>query len=238
MHNLSEPEGWRTMCLLLVTTELSWLKTRWAFCTVSHQIQSYSGIFTKPPTPTPPQHLCAMHEINAKQQCPGQYLNAKENSDFSRKQHYLNQPAFNELLISREKAMIDFRKHHLISQVRSKVEVQRWESWRISIRRPRGRNKDTRIRLIMTMTENGTGAHVWQTPSLSGRQAALKWNESWLFVRNESLLYPIIWMFGGWCLLCIYFQKQVKQMISYSATWVESLQTKPQFQCSQICQPA
>lgn len=39
--------------------------------------------------------------------------------------HYLNEAAFNELLISREKAMIDFRKHHLIRQVRSKVEVQR-----------------------------------------------------------------------------------------------------------------
>lgn len=39
--------------------------------------------------------------------------------------HYLNEAAFNELLISRKKPMIDFRKHHLIRQVRSKVEVQR-----------------------------------------------------------------------------------------------------------------
>jgi len=39
--------------------------------------------------------------------------------------HYLNEAAFNELLISREKPMIDFRKHHLIRQVRSKVEDQR-----------------------------------------------------------------------------------------------------------------
>lgn len=39
--------------------------------------------------------------------------------------HYLNQPAFNELLISRQKPMIDLRKHHLISEVKSKVEVQR-----------------------------------------------------------------------------------------------------------------
>jgi hypothetical protein len=50
---------------------------------------------------------------------------AEETSGSSGKQHYLNQPAFNELLISREKAVIDFRKHHLISQVRSKVEGQR-----------------------------------------------------------------------------------------------------------------
>lgn len=50
---------------------------------------------------------------------------AEETSESSGKQHYLNQPAFNELLISREKAVIDFRKHHLISQVRSKVEGQR-----------------------------------------------------------------------------------------------------------------
>lgn len=52
-------------------------------------------------------------------------MNAEENPDSSRKQRYLNQPPFNELLISREKAMIDLRKHHLISQVRSEVEVQR-----------------------------------------------------------------------------------------------------------------
>lgn len=76
-------------------------------------------------TKTRPPSVRHAGEINAEHQCPEQLLNAKENSDSSRKQHYLNQPAFNELLISREKAMIDFRKHHLISQVRSKVEVQR-----------------------------------------------------------------------------------------------------------------
>lgn len=69
--------------------------------------------------------------------------------------HYLNEAAFNELLISREKPMIDFRKHHLIRQVRSKVEVQRWKNWRTDIRRHQRRNRKIYIRLaIANITSN------------------------------------------------------------------------------------
>lgn len=75
-------------------------------------------------------------------------LQAKAGQKVQREiKHYLNEAAFNELLISREKPMIDFRKHHLIRQVRSKVEVQRWKSWRIDIRRPQERNRNIHIRL-------------------------------------------------------------------------------------------
>lgn len=84
-------------------------------------ILKYFQINTLPSSPPPPPaHLRDKWQSNSPQS-----HNAKKKSDVSKNKHYLNQAAFNELLISREKPMIDFRKHHLISQVRSKVEVQR-----------------------------------------------------------------------------------------------------------------
>lgn len=106
---------------------------------------------------------------------------------------------------------------------RSKVEVQRWESWGISVRRPRERNKDIHIRFIMTIKSKGTGTHVWQTLGLSGRKTASP--DFLLELGTFSTLsfgYPIIWVLGGRaCFSASTPRSEWTRMTLYSAPWVK-----------------